>query len=227
MIALIKYWGVRKITSLFFVALFLYLVCTPILKGFYSIVQEMNSYFTFSTPHITATKYIILLLFILIFLYKKLELNHFGRAFFPVAITIFILFGVFTILYYNTTDEKEIVSQRLLIRHTYGWEDVEHIKVYAQNYKKINLFGKEEKVYSRTQRANGTRYIPYYEYRIYFKDGRSVNAWDDLDSLYRLDQFVKEIRIPIEYDVNESLRTSDNEEDKGKENAILGLHQLQ
>ncbi|RUL50936.1 hypothetical protein [Lysinibacillus antri] len=223
MIALIKYWGVRKITSLFFVALFLYLVCTPILKVFYSFIQQTNSYFTFSTPYITKTNYIIFPLFILVFLYKKLELTHFGRIFFPVAITIFILFGVLTNLYFNTTDEDGITSQRILIRNTYGWEDVEHIKVYAQSYKKINLFGKEEKMY----RKKGNRYIHFYEYRIYFKDGRSVNAWDDLDSLYRLDQFVKKIQIPIEYDVNESLRTSDNEEDKGKENAILGLHQLQ
>lgn len=216
----------KKIISLFLLALFLYLVCTPILKGLYSIVQQINSYFTFATPYITATKYIIFPLFILVFLYKKLELTRFGRIFFPVTITFFILFGVFTILYYNTTDEEEIVSQRLLIRHTYGWEDVEYIKVYAQSYKKINFFGREEKIYSKTQRTNGTN-IPYYEYRIYFKDGQSVNAWDDLDSLYRLDQFAKKKQTPIEYDVDESLRITDKEEDMDKERSILGLHPSQ
>lgn len=211
----------KKIISLFLVALFLYLVCTPILKGFYSIVQQINSYFTISTPYITNAKYIIFPLFILVFLYKKLELTHFGRIFLPVSISIFILFGVFTTFYYNTTDEDEIVSQHFLIRHTYRWEDVEHIKVYVQNYKKINFFGKEEKTYSKLW----NHYIPYYEYLIYFKDGRFVNAWDNLDSLYQLDQFVKKKQIPIEYDVDENLHITENEKDMVKANTILGLYQ--
>lgn len=65
---------------------------------------------------------------------------------------------------------------------------------------------------------------PYFEYRVHFNDGTSVNVWDETERLYKLHSFAKSKDVKI---IHEEVHMRDAEYylkgDKKKIYEILGM----
>lgn len=191
-----------------------YLVVEPVIQGIYSVFFNAKDHFTFSNPILFVAKYLGALLVALFLIYKVWELTPFGKKFLIVAM---LLLGVAMLCIsanFNSTNEEQIVMQRIIKKDVKTWDEVKYISTEA-------ILENKSK-----RRKGGKKLDPKLEYRIHFQDGTSLNVWDDTDSLYRLHQFVIKNKIklqhhPVDQDIQDHIELY-IEGDKEKIKEILG-----
>lgn len=177
--------------------LLVFLLTTPILKGIYFLLSASS--ITFTTPLIGAVKYFSAIFLLFFIIWKKAKLTTSGKKIIPIIMIVCIFGLLITTTYVNRTNEAGIVQQNLLKYNKKKWSEVAYIETRATTYKTIDIFGK--KIEMRRTHGSGIhkRVIPTLEYRIYYKDGSSVNVWDKTDSLYQLHQLVKSKGIEVKH----------------------------
>lgn len=171
-----------------------YFLTVPILKGIYLLVSSLNSDFTFSNPIVGFAKYLVVPFFLILFIQRNWNLTRFGKVLLRGGLVIIGAIFLAISVTYNSTDEETIVQQRAWKRDVNLWSEVTHIQTEATVQNKREIFG----ITYRERTKSGST-IPHVvlEYRIFFRDGTSVNVWDDVSSLFRLHMFVKEQGIEV------------------------------
>jgi hypothetical protein len=163
----------------------LYLLVEPIARGIYHLIFGANSYFTFANPNVHLLKYFAIAIFVLVMIYVVFDITPAGKKVIPAFVLVLTLALLVTGVYFNATNEQQIVQQRLWKKDMKKWDEVKTVSTEA------TLEGK--------WRKPGKSLDPKLEYRIHFQDGSSVNVWDDISSLINLHKYIQEKGIPIEH----------------------------
>lgn len=203
-----------------------YFVTEPLLGSIYKWIANSNDLITISSPTASATKYfvVIIVVFVLLYRSKHIKLTKGGKKIIPTVIAICSIGVLFTTTYVNATSEAGVIQQRLLMQEKKTWNDVDYIQTRATTVREVEVFGRTVEVRSYDMPGGLGRLVPTFEYRIHFKDGTSVNVWDETNRLYNLHAFVKSKDIKVNHEevriggVNFYLKG-----DKQKIKEILGM----
>jgi hypothetical protein len=175
----------KRVIFFFIVILIIFFTTIPIIEGVYRTVFQSDTFFTFHNPLLFLTRYFLAIAVLFLILYLNIPLTQQGKKLLPAIVLVSFLGFLFTSFNFVATDDEKIVEQRLWGRDVKTWNEVKYIEI--QSSIKEDL---EPRVRSL---------VAAFKYQIYFKEGSSVNVWQDIDSNYRLHKFVttKDIEIVI------------------------------
>jgi hypothetical protein len=175
---------VKGLAILVVIAVSLYYLVDAI----YALVYYASDYFTYKTPLFRTGKITVIILVICLFLLRidVLRLTDFGKKTLRVFALVTTIIFIGSFFWYSATDEGGVTVQKPWGKSFKGWEKVDKITTSADY----------QVTYNSTK---SDTWQPVIEYRIHFKDGSSINAWDDIRSISRLDEFIRSRGIPIEY----------------------------
>lgn len=194
--------GVLKKIMYGLLSMFLVFIFTEPLIRIVYLVAGWNQ-LTLTTPFISGTKFFALSIVVVILAGKYMKLTPIAERGKKPLLLLLSVGLLTTTVWFTTTNENSITVQKLLHHKSHTWDEVDYVKTGLITNRTITVFGKEIE-YRRTdgvgknRRSRGRgKVIPLYEYRVFFKDGSSVNVWDNIDSLYKLHTFVKEKDIKV------------------------------
>ncbi len=158
------------------------------IDGIQILIDYSMGFITYEASFVRASRIALVLAGAIAFLLKKkiLVLTSFGRNIVK-ALLIAAAFSFAAFLFcYTATDSDGVVRHRVWSWERHGWDEA--VKATTAAY--------IEEFYSSTRR---NRLRAVLEYRIHFKDGSSINVWDDASSLSKLDEYVRSKGIPVEH----------------------------
>lgn len=177
---------------------------------------RLFGYITFTAPLRTASKIVILVFFAVILVYRSswFTPTAFARKMIRAAPALITIFFVLPLLFYTASNKKGVVQVKPWQITKHSWEAAE--EVTTTGYFKLYR-----------GRSGPTHRNLVMEYRVHFKDGSSINIWDDISSLARIDTYVKSRGIRICHDkVSENIDNNLSKYVNGDVNqarTILGL----
>lgn len=158
------------------------------IDGIQALIDYSMGYITYKPSYVKASRIALVITGAIAFLLKKkiLVLTPFGRNVVKsLMIAAVFSFAAFLVCY-TATDSDGVVRHRVWNWERHSWDEA--VKATTAAY--------IEEFYSSTRR---NRLRAVLEYRIHFKDGSSVNVWDDASSLSKLDEYIRSKGIPVEH----------------------------
>jgi hypothetical protein len=177
--------GVKKVIFFFIIILTIFFTTVPILEGVYLTVFQSEDHFTFHNQLLFLTKYFLAIAVLFLILFFNIQLTQQGKKLIPFIIVVSFLGFLFASVNFVVTDDEKIVEQRLWGRDVKTWDEVSHITTDAVL---VN-------VVKRSRRKS----VPKFEYRIFFDDGSSVDAWEGVNANYELHTYIVQKEIKMEH----------------------------
>lgn len=184
----------KKLAGLFLLACFLYLVTGLVVEWIHAVLFQSEDYLSFNSPLSHLTKFFVLGLLFSIVLIRSLTLTPFGKRFLTVTLLVSIIGIPMTILWFNAIDEDRVVAYRVIAKTTYDWEEIESISTEITRESRV----------AKSRKTSRSRPLRVFKkYNIHLHDGKKVNVWGGLDSVYKLHEKVLEKDIPVTYNKRE------------------------
>ena len=129
---------------------------------------------------------------VLILVFKHyVTLASAGEKLIPIIFIISITGILITSLWFNAVNEEKLVKYRIVWTSVNTWGEVDSVtpKIYRED------------PMSRTNNVNQFKPLKTHtEYHIQFKNGTTINARENLSSVYQLHKFVVENNVNVNYD---------------------------
>jgi hypothetical protein len=175
----------KKILIAILGSILFYFSIEHLINWTHSLVFGSRNYFTFTGSNLFLTKYILIALAILLFIYVKAVLTPFGKKFLLGTIPLLLLLFIAVFSNYTATNEEGITKFSLISKEFVPWEDVSSVSTKA--------------IVKNDTRNGQQRTELDFDYRLYYGKDKSLNAWDDIESLDALNRFVLKKGISIEH----------------------------
>lgn len=175
----------KKILIAIFGSILFYFNIEHLINWIHSLVFGSRNYFTFTGSNLFLTKYILIALAIMLFIYAKAVLTPFGKKFLLGTIPLLALLFIAIFSNYTATNEEGITKFSLVSKEFVPWGDVSSVSTKAI-------------VKNKTRKGRHRTKLDF-DYRLHYGKDKSLNAWDDIESLDVLNHFIVKKGIPIEH----------------------------
>ncbi|GAB6450312.1 MULTISPECIES: hypothetical protein [Bacillus cereus group] len=155
------------------------------LNGAYSTFSQHNSYFVMIHEYSYLFKYFLLVVIFTFLIIRHGELMGFGKIFVPLLFVAGIAGCVVVLCWYDAVSPDKIVQQRIWGKTEKSWDDI-RVVITGGRIVHTNESGENEESVKL-------------EYTMQFKDKTSINFWDKIDSVEKLNNYVKEKQINISH----------------------------
>jgi len=180
----------KNIIYILIIIIIPYVLTEPLLQLLYSLFFSSDTYITHTLPFISVAKYFATAIVIILISNRYIHLTQLGKYVFPIMLTVCMIGFMISSLSFNTVSDAKLLKYRVILPFSYTWEDVDHVetKIYRDN--------------AVARSKNVSRFTPlkvHIKYNIHFKNGASFNAWDNVDNVYELHNFVLDQHIDVQY----------------------------